>query len=481
MRSNAVYVMFAQVAIVLTPLVLTPYLTRVIGAEGLGLYSFSFTTASAFMIVGQLGVQLYGRREIAKCNGDRAAQTRVFWELVTLVWRAFSIILPVFVIVALHGPFEEQARLALLIQIVLLLSGALDVSWLFHGVEKFKLLTISMVITRLLSLLFVFIFIENSEDTLKYVGIMATAFLFAQALPWVFVRRFVGQVTARDWVEWWRLRELWHFLVPAVALQSFGVTSVVVITMWASLTDVGIYDVAFRLARAPIAFITAFGIVLLPRATRMLTKGGSNQGQKLLRQGMSVTMFLASAFCFALIGIADSFIPLFAGTGFESAVPVLRVLSLTLLVIGWGNVLRTQIILPGGLDRLYASSLVGGLLLTILLSIVFINLFGLLGVAFAFLTGELFTAVIQARAVRNRAPILSLLFQASRYVGAGCAAAVTMVMLQTTQLAGVPLLAIQGLCGAAVFLLATIGFEAISKEQYVLGEVVKVLRKFGRS
>lgn len=478
MRANAFYVMLTQVAVALTPLVITPFLTRTIGAGGLGLYGFSYAIASAFVVIGQLGVQLYGRREIAKCGDDAKSRTRVFWELVTLLLRSFAIVTPIFLVLALLGDYGDLERSALLLQTFLLLSGAFDIGWLFHGVERFGLLTLSTLITRIAVLASVFLLVDGTNDALVYVAIMAGSFLLSTLIPWFFAGRFVGGVRRQDWTSWRHLKALRYFYVPAISIQFSAIVSVLIISNWGSLTEVGVYDVAYRLSRAPIAFITAFGVVLLPRATRLITYGDKSRNLSLLQRGNAATMFLASAFCFVYIGVADSFIPLFAGPGFEQSATVLRLLSVSLVITGWGNVLRTQVILPAGLDRVYSRSLVGGLLVNIGLSLATVGALGVIGVAASFVLGELFVALHQALSIRRLAPMGRLLSIAIRYIAAGAVATIAMIALHLTGLTGFTLFMLQCLVGMAVYLLGVGAIETLTNEHFITGEFGRIWHTF---
>ena len=80
-KLNYIYNMLYQVLILLTPLMTAPYLSRVLGAEGIGEVSYVASIASYFLLVAGMGITTYGQREIAYFQDDRQARTRVFWEI----------------------------------------------------------------------------------------------------------------------------------------------------------------------------------------------------------------------------------------------------------------------------------------------------------------------------------------------------------------------------------------------------------------
>ena len=81
MRKNSIIMMLYEILGLIVPLILTPVVSRRIGPEGVGIYSYTYSIVTYFVIMIQLGVKLYGRREIAKVNDNKAEYSRVFCEI----------------------------------------------------------------------------------------------------------------------------------------------------------------------------------------------------------------------------------------------------------------------------------------------------------------------------------------------------------------------------------------------------------------
>ena len=58
---NAAY----QLLVLLCPIVTAPYLSRVLGAENLGIYSYISASGNIVITLSQLGLYAYGSRQIA--------------------------------------------------------------------------------------------------------------------------------------------------------------------------------------------------------------------------------------------------------------------------------------------------------------------------------------------------------------------------------------------------------------------------------
>ena len=125
---NYIYNLFYQVLTIILPLITTPYLSRVLGAEPIGIYSYTLSIATYFILFGSLGVSLYGQREIAYLQNEPKKRSIVFWEIVLMKFITMSISLTIFGLTyARTGEYAVYYRI-LIIEIV---SQMIDISWFF--------------------------------------------------------------------------------------------------------------------------------------------------------------------------------------------------------------------------------------------------------------------------------------------------------------------------------------------------------------
>lgn len=69
-KKNIIYQIAYQILAIALPLITTPIVTRGLGADGLGQYSYSNSIVAYFSIFALLGVNNYGTREISKANAE---------------------------------------------------------------------------------------------------------------------------------------------------------------------------------------------------------------------------------------------------------------------------------------------------------------------------------------------------------------------------------------------------------------------------
>lgn len=112
---NYVYNTLYQILVLLTPLITTPYVSRVLGVAGIGIYSYAQSIATYFVLVGAVGTTLYGQREIAYVQNDPIKRTEVFWEITIFRFISVTICTVIFALIfGLHGQYSEIYRILIL-------------------------------------------------------------------------------------------------------------------------------------------------------------------------------------------------------------------------------------------------------------------------------------------------------------------------------------------------------------------------------
>ena len=84
LKQNLSYQTIYQILLVITPLIVTPYLSRILGSEKIGVYSFTYSIAYYFVMFAMLGLNNYGSRTIAIASDSIMKRSKIFWEIYSL-------------------------------------------------------------------------------------------------------------------------------------------------------------------------------------------------------------------------------------------------------------------------------------------------------------------------------------------------------------------------------------------------------------
>ncbi len=158
---NYGYQVLYEVVKYAAPLIISPYIARVIGAEGIGTYTYSYSIAYYFVLFSMLGIQNYGNRSIAKVRDNKESLDSVFSSVFFLhVIISFSIL----VLYCCFVHFLWDGNLFGVLQIVYVVSAFFDISWFYFGIEEFRLIFQRNLIIKLLNLVSIFLLVRTESD-----------------------------------------------------------------------------------------------------------------------------------------------------------------------------------------------------------------------------------------------------------------------------------------------------------------------------
>lgn len=301
-KKNFLYNSAYQVLLIITPLVTTPYLSRVLGASGVGLYSYTYAIATYFVMFATLGMSNYGIRAIAAVADDPIRRSRVFCSVFA---SQLAISVPIFLLYLVYAAVIPQGGTVIaLLWGMYVFSSVINISWLFFGVEDFAKATIINTVTKLFELACIFTLVHSAQDVYIYCGIASLCYFLGFALLLPFARRYVSLVRP----SWAEVKQ--HFLpnlrlfIPVIAISLYSTLNSVLLGVMSTMEQTGYFDYSHKMAKMPMAVITALGTVMLPHMSNLFAAGRRDEGLELLDTSMWFMLAAGLAMAFGITGIA---------------------------------------------------------------------------------------------------------------------------------------------------------------------------------
>ena len=153
---NYLYNAGYQILLMLVPLITVPYVSRVLGAYGSGVNSYTNSFVTFFYLAGQLGITLYGNRQIAYFQNNRFKRSVEFWSIILLqlITSSIAFILYLLIIPILKSSFQKYY----FFQSLWIISTGIDISWYFMGIEDFKKTVMRNTIVKIMTIICIFVF-----------------------------------------------------------------------------------------------------------------------------------------------------------------------------------------------------------------------------------------------------------------------------------------------------------------------------------
>ncbi len=471
-KKNYIYNLLYQILTVLTPLITSPYIARVLGADNIGTASYIGSIVSYFVLVASLGISSFAKREVSYYQDNRKERTRVFWEANILQVITASFCLAAYLIFALL----QKNRILYLIGAISIINIIFDVGWLYSGMEEFGKLLLRNTIFKIVHVGYIFVFIKGKDDLPLYMLESAFGLISSMAL-WPGLPKIVGRPVWRELRPFRHMGVILSLFIPTIAIEVYTVLDKTMIGLIThNAFENGYYEQAIRISRMMLNVITALGMVMIPRIGKLYFKNDIEQVHKYMYRSYRFVWFLGIPMCFGLLMTAGNFIPWFLGPGYDKVVSLNGILAFLILAIGIGNVTGAQYLVPTRRQNMFTLSVVIGATVNFGCNLVLIYFFQSTGAAIASVLAEASVAVTQLIIVRKELSPRKILKASTHYFIAGALMVVVLMPFKLTFSPSIIHTLIMIFVGAAVYFLTLL----IMKDDFFISNVQSMLRKIQR-
>ena len=396
-KENFLYNSAYQILTILVPLITTPYISRVLGADGIGVYSYSYSVAQYYVLFIMLGLNNYGNRTIASVRDNRDCLSKTFWSIYALQFILGILVTTVYSVYCFG--LSKNFRAALIMGIYVI-SACFDINWFFFGMEKFKITVLRNSLIKVLTTVLIFLFVKEKSDVYVYCLIMVVGMFVSQIALWPYLKKMIDFYKPSLTEICIHIKPNLLLFLTVIAVSLFKIMDKIMLGLLTDTEQVGFYESAERIISIPTAFVTSLGTVMLPRMTNMLANKEEGTS-KMLYKSILFSMFLSSSMCFGIMGVSKVFVPLFYGAGYEICVQLFIILLPSSLFLAFGNVIRTQYLLPNKLDNVYVISAFLGAATNLIINFALIPNYGAVGAAVGTFFAEAVVCIYQAYKVRK--------------------------------------------------------------------------------
>ena len=453
--SNAFYQVFS----IIFPLLTMPYIARILGAEKIGIYNYTYSIAIYFALVVKLGVDHYGNRSIAKVGEDIERRSILFFEIFGI--QLFSGIVCILLYLVYVFNFAQQYQEIALLQVFLIV-----------------IVIVRNILVKLSTLIFIFLLVKNQNDLWLYTLIMNGSAIAGFIITWFQVKNYIfyKRIKLSEVTKHFKPSAI--LFIPIVSATIYTSFTSVFLGNLSSIKDVGFYNAGSQVLSMPKGIIAALGTVMLPQMSAIYERKDSKaEATKYLNYSVIFALFLSIAFAFGILGVSKDFVPLFYGKDFNASILVLNGLALYLPFYALGNVIRTQYLIPQSKDRPFVVSVLLGALTSIVVNLLLVKPLGLLGATIATFLSESVLAVYQIFAARKE---ISFKIFISPFIVFFISGIVMMVILNSLTLGGLSIfvrLLVKIGIGVILYLLITLIYFRYSKNDIIRSSREWIMKK----
>ena len=472
---NFLYNVSYQLLVIILPLITVPYVSSILGAEGIGSYAFTYANMQYFVIFGMVGISLYGNRQIAYVRSDKKNLRNTFYSVYTLqlITTTISFVLYlIFTLVFNNGDYKWLY----IVQGINILASIIDISWLFMGLEQFKKTVVRNTIVKLVSLASIFIFVKSSDDTVIYTLIIALSSFIGNLTFWLYIPKMIGFKNIKILELSVHLKSSLALFIPQLAIQIYLLLDRTMLGIITDTVQVGYYENSQKIVKIVLTIATSIGTVMMPKIANTVASGDMKKVKYYIQNSFFFVSSLSIPLMFGLMGVAKELSPWFFTDKFSGIENLIIISSLIILAISWSNVLGMQLLVPLNKTKEFTMSVTLGAIVNFILNLFIIKKIGATGACISTIVAEFTVTGIQVYFIKDFIKPIKLIKPILLFIPSAVIMYISVRVIGNIMGAGILTNLVQASVGVLIYFMITEILYRVLKKQSIVNYIKNIIK-----
>lgn len=328
LKFNVILSLISQFVCYISPLIVAPYISRVLGPDGIGVYSFSYSFVFYFSSLIVLGFSNLGITMISKERDDKEKYSIIFWTTLLLRFFLGIVLIGIYLGLSFCGVLGGQDNIYIMLALTLVLIGNIvDIKFLFQGLENFKIITYIQVLTYVLYIGSIFLLVKNRNDVLLYTILKSSTDLLVNIVLFVFAVKYIKRPCIDFKIMPNLLKNSLLLFVPSILINLGIQLEQTFLGVFSNNTEVGYFQQAIKFPLLIGNLTYAICPVMMARVSYLIKEGKNDEIKDKISKILLLAALLSLPCCLGLYSIGEIFVPLYFGQEF---LPVVNIFYITL-------------------------------------------------------------------------------------------------------------------------------------------------------
>ncbi|OGI22085.1 MAG: hypothetical protein A2808_03610 [Candidatus Moranbacteria bacterium RIFCSPHIGHO2_01_FULL_55_24] len=381
---NSFFKVFSTVALSLLSIRL---ITGYLGPDGFGKYATILAFFGFFSAIADLGLGPVTAREISR---EGAEEKKILGNIVAL--RLLSslalILIAPLALLVFRYPEDQEWGILIAAAAVLFSTLSLVLNGIFQKYLAMDKVAMIEFCGKFLQVALVVFIVREDLGFLPIAATLLVSLSFNAILVFWWSRRYVKFSLALDFSYWKEfLKESLPMGATAIITFAYFKLDTILLSLMQSNTDVGIYNVAYKIMENLIFFPAMLAGLILPLLSRSIYTD-RKRFNEIADKTFKVFFLIVAPLIVGTWFLAPDIVQIVSGEGFQASVPVLRILIFALGCIFFGHYFNMLLIVSNAQRKLMVA-LFFAAVFNISLNLFLIPTYSFIGAAFTSVATEL--------------------------------------------------------------------------------------------
>lgn len=368
---NIIFKLILNIFNICIPLIVSPYILRILGAENIGKINYAESIYTYFFAFASLGLYQYGIREVAKYRHDKTKLSKFFSECFIITLISSLVILGLYFFSIIYISNLNKIKSILMIYSINIFSNIFYVEWANEGFENYKFITIKTIIIRLMYVLGIFILVKSKDDYLIYVILNTLFILFNNFISFIFIKKNIGFTFKGIFIK-----KHFKYLIASLIISSYGLffyqLDKLILGKNTNDFNVSMYSVSNMIMFMILTLLQTILTVTIPRLTNFLSNNKEKYND-LLNKLYKFYCIVSIPVSIGVIILSKEILIIYGGQEYIGANITLKLFAVFLIIINIEAFIRNQILYVNNKDKMISIFLILAGVVNLILNLIFIN------------------------------------------------------------------------------------------------------------
>lgn len=357
---NTIYKSMLSMVNIVVPLVIGPYIMRLLDVDLYGLYNRVFADFQMFLAFAGFGVYTLGVREISKIRNDKEKLSKLFTNLFVISFLSNILVLLIYLVFSISTS-SGLARTLYLVMTIQIFANVFYVEFVNEALENYKFITIKSIIVKIIYFLAILLAVRNPGDIVIYAIVVSFTNFLNNIISFVYAKRRIKFDFSKIEIKKY-IKPLIAVLIITNVELLYSQLDRVMLGKYVNDVSVTIYYTAYYLVSTLASIPYAIINVSIPRLSYLLKNEGKKVYEEKLNNSISSLLFIIVPMCLGVFVLSREAIILYAGKKYMAAIAPLMVACITRIFISLESVMNNLVMYPNDReDRILKVSLVCGI------------------------------------------------------------------------------------------------------------------------
>lgn len=346
---NTIYKSILSFVNIVIPLLVGPYVVKLLDVELYGIYNTVFAEFQVFLIFASFGLYTFGMREISKIRNDKKKVSQLFSNLFLISIISNLAVCLIYLIYA----FLSSSGIALALYCIMtiqIIGNVFYIEFVNEALENYKFITIKTIVVKILYLISIFMFIKKTEDVAIYAVIVSLVVFVNNILSFIYAKRFIKfdfkNIKFKKYIT-----PLIVILIITNIELLYSQLDRIMLGKFVNGVAVSMYYIPYYLISTLAAVPYSIINVSIPRLSYVVANESKENYINALNKIISSLLFIIVPMCLGVFALAYEVIYLYAGDKYIACVPTLMIACIVRICLSIESVLTNLVMYPNNKEK----------------------------------------------------------------------------------------------------------------------------------